>query len=274
MLELNHQFNIVDIHTYLRSDSNGKLIQTQYSANTLERELQQAGIIWAVVVPGIPTNNDQYITLNNNISRQIVDRPLLAFARINGPRHHTNSFRTKIRNLATRQKVTYTSPEDIEQYAYNDRFSGFVLHPPYDGIPDLDVLQTLEDVNVPLLVYSGEKFPPEQVNKTLLEYDFPTILAHFGGYPLNRNLMHTAIDLLEHHDDLYLDTSLVRYRSILERALLEHPDRVLFGSGSPLSHPSVGVMEILTLDVSRDIMERVFVKNPERVIENLDVMGV
>ena len=71
------------------------------------------------------------------------------------------------------------------------------------------------------------------------------------------------------YDRLYLDTAGVRFRSVLERALLEHPDRVLFGSGAPEVHPNVGVMEILTLDVSEDAMRRAFSANPSRVVPGL-----
>jgi len=107
------------------------------------------------------------------------------------------------------------------------------------------------------------------VAETLLDRSFPVILAHFGGHPLDRDRMDRAIDLLEHHDTLYLDTSAVRYRAQLERAIMEHPDRVLFGSGTPAVHPSVAVMEILTLDVPEDAMRRVFSANPGRVVDAL-----
>jgi predicted TIM-barrel fold metal-dependent hydrolase len=81
--------------------------------------------------------------------------------------------------------------------------------------------------------------------------------------------MHDAISLLEEFDDCYLDSSNVRFRDPLERALLEHPDRVLFGSGAPRAHPNVAIMEILTLDVSEDKMTRAFSKNATRVIPAL-----
>jgi len=56
----------------------------------------------------------------------------------------------------------------------------------------------------------------------------------------------------------------------LERAIREHPDRVLFGSGTPATHPNVAVMEMLTLDVTEDAMTKVFGRNPSRVIPGLD----
>jgi predicted TIM-barrel fold metal-dependent hydrolase len=81
--------------------------------------------------------------------------------------------------------------------------------------------------------------------------------------------MGRCIDLLEDYNDLYLDTSIVRFRDMLERAIIEHPDRVLFGSGAPVTHPNVAVMEILTLDVPEDAMRKVFSNNPGRVFEDL-----
>ncbi len=83
--------------------------------------------------------------------------------------------------------------------------------------------------------------------------------------------MRDMIDLLDTDDTCYLDTSLVRYRSLLERAVMEHPDRILFGSGTPTAHPSVGLMEILTLNVPEDKLRRVLETNPRRVLGELPV---
>ena len=140
-------------------------------------------------------------------------------------------------------------------------------------LPDEAVLEQLEAVGLPTIVRGGRGFPPAAVAATLLEYDFPTVLAHFGGYPLDRELMAESIDLLDRAGALYLDTSFVRYRAHLERAVREHPDRVLFASGAPASHPTVAVMEILTLDVPEDAMRRVFSKNPGRVVDALAPAG-
>lgn len=131
------------------------------------------------------------------------------------------------------------------------------------------MLSRLEAVNLPVLVHAGEGFSPRAAAETLLDRSFPVVLSHFGGFPLNRDLMTDAIDLLNSYDDCYLDTSFVRYREQMERAIMEHPDRVLFGSGTPDAHPNVAVMEILTLDVPEDAMRKVFTNNPSRVVEAL-----
>lgn len=273
MLELEHQFRVVDVHTRLNPDAGGVAAQGRViSAEELEREMHQAGVVRAVVFPDARPPKESYVRANNSVARQSVDRPLITFARINGPRKPGIGNSTKIRNLAASRKEWHTSPADIEQYAYNDRFHGFKIDPTQDGLPTVDVLEQLEDVGLPILVHSGEGNPPSVVGETLLNRSFPVILSHFGGHPMNRDLMNDAIDMLSSHDNCYLDTSFVRYRDLLERAMLEHPDRVLFGSGAPTAHPNVAMMEILTLDVPEDAMRKVFSKNPSRIIEALDVV--
>jgi len=271
MLELNHQFRVVDVHARLTA-AQGRVRGRAASAEDLEREMHQAGVVRAVVFPPAQSDNQGYVRANNAVARRAVERPLVAFARICGPRD-SGGGASRLRNLAARRAEFQTSPEDVEQYAYDDRFHGFKLDPATDGLPDEETLDALEAVDLPVLVHGSAGFPPETVETALLDRSFPVVLAHFGGYPLDRELMDRAIDLLEDRDDLYLDTSAVRYRSRLERAIMEHPDRVLFGSGTPAVHPSVAVMEVLTLDVPEDAMRRVFSRNPGRVVDALGPEG-
>lgn len=268
MLELEHRFRVLDVHARLAVEEETAARGRTVTPERLEREMRQAGVVRAVVSPRAQPGDD-YLQYNNAVARLSVDRPFIAFARLSGARDPGDSVGGRVRNLVRTRESYHTSPEQLEQYAYDDRFHGFKLDPTRDGLPDAAVLDALEDVGLPVLVHGGTSFPPRQAAQTLLDRSFPVILAHFGGYPLDRELMDEAIDLLETHDNCYLDTSFVRYREPLERALLEHPDRVLFGSGAPASHPNVAIMEILTLDVSEDKLHRAFQKNAERVIDGL-----
>ncbi|MGB9957743.1 amidohydrolase family protein [Haloferax prahovense] len=269
MLELEHGFRVVDVNARLDPDEQSIAARgREISPERLERELHQAGVVRAVVSPGAQRVEGSYLRPNNAVARMSVDRPFLAFARINGPRDPSGRASARLRNLTSSRADHHADPGDIEQYAYDDRFHGFSLAPAVDGLPDDETLAMLEDVGLPVFVEGGQAFEPSAVAESLLGR-FPVILSSFGGFPLDRGLMDEAIDLLDDHDDLYLDTSFVRYRSVLERALLEHPDRVLFGSGAPETHPNVGVMEILTLDVSEDALAKAFSKNAARVIEAL-----
>ena len=270
MLELEHGFRVVDVNARLDPDSGAVATRgREITPERLEREMHQAGVVRAVVAPSARPREEGYLRANNAVARLSVDRPFLAFARLNGARDATSGTTSRLRNLTASRKEHHVSPDDVEQYAYDGRFHGFVLDPAHDGLPDDAVLDRLDDVDLPVLVYAGEAFPPSAVADHLLDHSFSVVLTSFGGFPLNRDLMGDAIDLLDDHDDLYLETSFVRYRAVLERALREHPDRVLFGSGAPETHPDVGVMELLTLDVSEDAMRRAFSKNPSRVVPEL-----
>ena len=270
MLELEHGFRVVDVHA--RLDPSATDVATygrEVTPERLERELHQAGIVGAVVSPGARADDEGYLSANNAVARLSVDRPFFAVARINGPRDPSDTPAARLRNLTASRADHHTAPSDVEQYAYDDRFHGFYLDPAGDGLPGDETLDRLDDVGLPVLVHAGPDFPPSAATETLLRRSFPVVLGSFGGFPLARDRMNAALDLLESHDDLYLDTSFVRYRDVLERGLLEHPDRVLFGSGTPAAHPNVAVMEVLTLDVSEDAMRRAFSKNPGRVFEAL-----
>lgn len=276
MLELEHGFRIVDVYTQLSTGEGGS--GDAITPDRLEREMHQAGITKAIVFPPAWPETS-YVAPNNGVARHSVDRPFVAVARINGTQGSTTDrLRTAVRQrldaTVTSGRTDYhTTPEDIERYAYDDRFHGFVLDPGVDGYPDADVLAVLDDVGLPVLVRGGTTARPEALSRTLLGRSFPVVVAHFGGHPLDRSLMNEMIDLLTEYDDCYLETSFVRYRRELERALLEHPDRVLFGSGTPACHPNVGVMEILTLDVSEDKLWRCFSKNACRVFDALGPDG-
>jgi predicted TIM-barrel fold metal-dependent hydrolase len=271
VLELNHGFRVVDVHARLDPDSEESVATRgrEISPERLERELHQAGVVRAVVSAGRRTEGEGYLRANNAVARMSVDRPFVAFARLNGPRDPSGRASARLRNLTASRDDIHADPDDVEQYAYDDRFHGFTLAPAVDGLPDEETLDRLDDVGLPVLVHGGREFTPEDAAETLLRREFPVILAGFGGYPLERDLMHRSIDLLAEFDGLYLDTSFVRFRGVMERALLEHPDRVLFGSGAPEAHPNVGVMELLTLDVSEDAMRRAFSKNAARVVPEL-----
>ncbi|WP_312909251.1 amidohydrolase family protein [Natronosalvus caseinilyticus] len=270
MLELEHDFRVVDVHARLSPDGRGDPSTRVPPAtpDRMEREMHQAGIVRAVVFPGTRPD-ESYVAANNGVARRSVERPFVAFARINGVNALETDRTGRFRNAVSRRQPFHTTPEDVEQYAYDDRFHGFVLDPAVDGVPDEAVLAELEAASLPVIVRGSEDAPPSALVDPLLDRGFPAIVSHGGGPSVSRPSAHTFLDLLETVDDCYLETSGVRYREVLERALLEHPDRVLFGSGAPDWHPNVAIMEILTLDVSADKLRRAFSKNACRVIDSL-----
>jgi hypothetical protein len=268
MLEFEHGFRVVDVRCQL--DPDAAAVETRgrdVTPERLERELTQAGVVRAVVTPGTTPPGEGYLRVNNAVARLGVERPFLAFARLGGPRDPGDHPAARLRNLAASREDHHAAPDDVEQYAYDDRFHGFALDPARDGLPDSETLDRLAAVDLPVFVEAGEGFPPSAVAETLLRRGLTVVVGSFGGFPLNRDLMAATLSLLDEYETCYVETGYVRYRDPLERALLEHPDRVLFGSGAPETHPSVGVTEILTLDVPEDAMRRAFRKNATRVLD-------
>lgn len=269
MLELEHGFRVVDVHARLEPAQGRRRREGLGDPERLEREMHQAGVVRALVAAG--PREGSYLKANNAVARLCVERPFVAMARVSGARDPADTPVARLRNLTTSRRDHHTTPADVEQYAYDDRFHGFVLDPAVDGLPDREVRDELIAVDLPVIVYCRPAFPPAAVTDTLLNDGYPVVLAGFGGYPGDKSRMENALALLDQYDHLYLDTWAVRDREILERGLLEHPDRILFGSGTPDVHQNVAVMEILTLDISEDAMSRVFNKNPTRLIPGLSV---
>lgn len=268
MLELEHGFRVVDVHASLDEREDAGARGRAVEPERLAREMHQAGVVRALVFPR--TREGGYLPANNAVARLTVDRPFEPLARLSGVRSVGPGARVRTLAARARRRGTHTAPEEVEQYAYDDRYQGFKLHPAADGLPDTAVLDALGEVGLPVLVHGGRTFGPGAVAETLLPHGFPVVLEHFGGHPLDRELVAEAIDRLDDHEHLYLDTAAVRFREPLERALREHPDRVLFGSGAPGVHHDVAVMELLTLDLPEDLMRRAFEENPARVFEALD----
>lgn len=261
MLELEHEFGVRDIHARLAEspDEDGPGVEP----DQLERELRQAGIVRAVVYP--PRSDDR-VKANNAVARAATDRPFVPFARIGGPRRRPSRFPDRVETVIGRQLAD--DPPAADRYATDDRFHGFVLDPGRDGLPTRDALEQLTSTDRPLLVLAGAHYPPSAATE-LLDLGVPVILAHFGGYPLQRHLMREAIGLLDEYERCHLDTSHVRHRDLLAQALREHPDRVLFGSGTPVTHPSVAVSELLSVDIPEDGLRKAFERNPDRLVEGL-----
>lgn len=266
MLGLEHRFRVVDAHVEVEPDERRRPRDIG-GPEQLVREMQQAGVVRSLIFPAIRSGS--YLTANNAVARMGVDRPMTPLARINGARDPGTGAGARLRNVTRSRDDQHTSPDDVEQYAYEDRFAGFMIDPSADGLPDEEVLMKLEDASLPVITYGGQDFPPDVIEETLLSYSFPLIISHFGGYPLNERMMNRGIELLGRHGNCFLETSFVGLRDPLERAVMEHPDRVVFGSGAPAIHPNVGVMEVLTLDVPEDAMRKVFSKNISRVFDEL-----
>jgi len=121
MLELEHGFRVVDTHVELEPDETRRP-RGMCGPEQVDRELHQAGIVEALAVPA---TRAEYTSANNAIARIAVDRPLVAAARITGVRDPGTGPTARVRNVTRSRADYHTDPEEIEQYAYEDRFTAF-----------------------------------------------------------------------------------------------------------------------------------------------------
>jgi len=132
MLELEHGFRVVDVHVELEPDETRRP-RGIGDAEQIEREMQQAGIVQSLVFPA--ERERSYLRANNAVARMAVDRPFVAAARINGAREPGTGTGARLKNVARSRADHHTSPVDVEQYGYEDRFFAFVIDPVADGLP-------------------------------------------------------------------------------------------------------------------------------------------
>lgn len=266
MLGGEHDLRVFDLDATLSPAADGR---RPTPAERLDGECRQAGVVRTAVSPP-PNDPTVYLQANNAVARLAVSRPFLAVARLAGPRDPSETTAARVRNLTASRAAHHPGPDEVESIAYDDRFHAVRLAPARDGLPDAATLDALAETGLPALVRAGQGFPPAVAVETLAARGVPTVLLSFGGYPLDRDLAADAVDRLNDHDSLWLGTAHVPYRDLAERAINEHPDRVVFGSGAPDPHPAVGVTALLTLDVPENLLRRVATDNPARVIPALD----
>lgn len=176
---------------------------------------------------------------------------------------------------------------DVERLASKYELRGLKIHPPHqlfapnayvDGkMPNLwKIYRTAEKIHLPVMFHTGSSVFPGARSKfgdpialDDVATDFPdlTILMAHGGRPM---WTETAFYLVRAHPNIYLDTSSVPPKRLLEwfPQVEKIADRVLFGSDWP--GPGIpGIREVLegmrALPLSESFKEKLFVTNARRV---------
>ena len=183
--------------------------------------------------------------------------------------------------------LTKDAEGDVEQLASKYELRGLKIHPPHqlfapnayvDGkMPNLWTLyRTAERIHLPVMVHTGSSVFPGARSKfgdpmalDDVATDFPdlTIIMAHGGRPM---WTETAFYLVRAHPNIYLDTSSIPPKRLLEwfPQIEKIADRVLFGSDWP--GPGIpGIREELddmrNLPLSDSFKEKFFVSNARRI---------
>lgn len=145
-------------------------------------------------------------------------------------------------------------------------FKGLKLYPmayldyPY-GPHTQTVLEKAAEYGVPVIFHCADElfsFPLHIGMAADLCPETKIIMAHMGGH------FHTddAIQVCLTHPNVYVDTSETPYvNKILETIEKVGPDRVLFGTDSPVDNPAVEIEKIRSLHLDKEVEDQVFYKN-------------
>lgn len=111
-------------------------------------------------------------------------------------------------------------------------------------------------------VYSHVVFSPgaSTARFVALARQFPKtnfILGHMGFGPADREALEAAAEL----DNLFLETSTGNYLHLKEAVKKAGPEKMLFGSEFPLSHPGVELKKILLLDLPESALDKILSGN-------------
>lgn len=187
---------------------------------------------------------------------------ILAFARLggaDGPRPIRQFWQAR---RALRSRLLGTPAPAIDL----DGFAGIKLIPHLSGLPDAATFDVINQRGLPVLVHAGQHSPPRWIEQRLLpRLKTPVILAHLGGYPTEADLLADAVDLATREPQVHLDTSGVWVSEFLRFAARRVPNKLLFGSDAPLTHPRVAWLQLATAVRDDAVLEAVGWHNAERL---------
>lgn len=121
---------------------------------------------------------------------------------------------------------------------HRESLVGLKIHPYYSQLPVTDhrykdYLEFANELGLPIAVHTAidETSAPHYVHEIAKRYTHvPFIMVHMELGSDNRQ----AIELASTLDNLYLDTTWVRLESTLRAVQICGPDKILFGSDSPI----------------------------------------
>ncbi len=154
----------------------------------------------------------------------------------------------------------------VEEQIDFDGISAIKLMPFADGLPSGSLLEQIVDSKLPVLVHAGEKCPPEWVaSKLLKRLDAPLIFAHLGSWPCSADALESAVALARSDERVYLETSGAWIGNFITFAVKQVPDKVMFGSNSPMCPVAVQWAHVASAVCSDTHLEAVAHANAARI---------
>ncbi len=139
-------------------------------------------------------------------------------------------------------------------------YGGVKLLPLVDGLPSDEYFQAIADLKKTVLVHGGNNCGPAFIEQEIirkLPAGHRVIIAHLGAFPMQENLYKQALGVLNRHPAVVLDTSGVLVSSILTHAVRTVPDRLVFGSDCPLTHPAAAWAQLAATTSDKGLLKRI-----------------
>jgi uncharacterized protein len=150
------------------------------------------------------------------------------------------------------------------------RFRGIKVHG-FQATPTREVCETARAFRLPVLVDVGLK--PHVVEMFAPQYrDVNFIVPHLGSFIGDWKAHQQVVDQIVRHPNVYADTSSVReFDYIVQAVKRAGPQKVLFGSDGPWSHPGVEIHKIRLLGLPPEKEALVLGGNALRLIRQAKV---
>ena len=152
---------------------------------------------------------------------------------------------------------------------------GIKLHPDTQlfDIDDERMLPVYEMIEgkIPLMVHSGDfrygYSHPERLRRVMKQFpDLVCIAAHFGGWSMPDEGVKYLSDMEKCFVDISSSFTDITIQKGEELVSLFGEDRVLFASDFPLGSPAVEKENLLKMNISDSVREKIAYKNAERLL--------
>lgn len=229
---------LIDAHVHLGPSDTGELYYGRLLGDEFVRLCDEAGVAGALVFP--PLLHAGYAQANIDLADwcERTGRGMRALARIGGKTIGVTEpqlwlVRKKLRGLVLGRKP------DLDLNAL-PRFAGVKLLPHLDGLPGSEVFEEIARLDLPVLTHGGVYVDPGYIERAILpNIETKLVIAHLGAFPDGEANLRAAVDLAAREERVYLDTSGIWIADFLRYAVDRVPDKLIWGSDCPLTHPRV-----------------------------------
>jgi len=239
---------IIDAHCHI-----GLYRGRKWSSQKLLNVMNEFKVNKAIIFPTGGHGPTNFINENNTVISAVHKYPerLVGFARVN-PHFSDKAIEEIKRTVALGLKGVKLHPM-MEVFPANSR----LVDP---------IMDTAAKLRIPVLIHSGNApfALPSQVADIASRFPkVQVIMGHMGKIDLGIE----AIPSAKRSENVFLETSGARRFTIEDAVSSLGPDRVVFGSDWPYSHPAPELMKIKILGISEEHKMKILGENIQKILK-------